>query len=30
MYRANSVSKEDAVKALDIAEIFVRKTAELV
>ncbi len=30
MYRANSVSKEDAVKALEIAEIFVRKTAELI
>jgi hypothetical protein len=30
MYRANSVSKYDAEKALDVAENFVRKTAELI
>ena len=30
MYRANSVSKEDTIKALDVAENFVRKTAELI
>lgn len=29
MYRANSISKEDTVKALAVAENFVRKTAEL-
>ncbi len=29
IYRANSVSKEEAVKALDIAENFLRKTTEL-
>ena len=29
MYRANSVSKEEATKALDVAENFVRKTADL-
>jgi uncharacterized protein (UPF0332 family) len=30
MYRANSVSKYDTEKALDVAENFVRKTAELI
>ena len=30
MYRANSVSKEDTIKALDVAEIFIMKTAELI
>lgn len=29
MYRANTVSRDEAAKALDIAENFVRKTAEL-
>lgn len=29
MYRANYVSKDEAIKALDIAENFVRKTADL-
>ncbi len=29
MYRANFVSEEEAIKALDVAENFVRKTADL-
>ncbi len=29
MYRANYVSKDEAIKALDIAEKFVRKTTDL-
>jgi len=29
VYRANSITKEEAVKALDIAENFVRKTEEI-
>ncbi len=30
MYRANFVSKDEAIKALDVAENFVKKTADLV
>jgi len=30
MYRANSINKEETIKALDVAEIFVRKTTELI
>ena len=29
MYRANFVSKDEAIKALDVAENFVRKTVDL-
>ncbi len=29
MYRANFVSKDEAIKALDVAENFVKKTADL-
>jgi len=29
MYRANFVSKDEAIKALDVAENFVRKTANI-